>query len=561
MKFLFVCAAGKIPEIGTGHFVRMYEIAGLINNKQKNLSVEIFFFGHFEQKYVKLIKRKRFNLIKCQNINIDGIQFSNLLNKYDFDIVIIDNLDLIFLKELKDFSTNAIIITLDNFIDSPLVDIYLYSTRVGNNLSFEKKLISFPDPSIMVSAPNTPSNSFKVFCSFGGYDNMQYESKLIEAILSLNPMKSITWIFGSSNPKYLRKFIVKGGNITIINKQSEFYKSLSGANLALVSGGLTMFQSLYLGVPTIVIPQYAHQYDSALELETLGACIVKNSPKNSHDFLKLIKLVTMLMNDPISLHRLSSKSREIVKENQIETLANNFLVYEKLEWDSHFFNFPIARIYPQKLTKKIIEYSLAKAKKDQIRCIYYLDSGESFDSLKIAKLNQFNLVDERITFEKKIQEFKKLRTLYRFRFATFADTSVLKEIASDAYLHSRYYFDKNFDLDSCKKFYQEWISKSIKGELDDFVILALENEKIIGFISIKILQNIATIGLVAVTPSHRGKGVGKSLVTYSENLICESKIPIVRVVTQGRNSAALSLYSKLGFIKIKTEYWHHKWID
>ena len=111
--------------------------------------------------------------------------------------------------------------------------------------------------------------------------------------------------------------------------------------------------------------------------------------------------------------------------------------------------------------------------------------------------------------------------------------------------------------------YLNWILKSIKGRFDDCVYiltnLNIKNE-ILGFLSIKIIDNICQIGLIAINPKFSNKGIGSILIKNLKNIIFNrKKIKKIIVITQGRNIPAQRLYEKNNFLLTKSELWYHKW--
>jgi ribosomal protein S18 acetylase RimI-like enzyme len=145
------------------------------------------------------------------------------------------------------------------------------------------------------------------------------------------------------------------------------------------------------------------------------------------------------------------------------------------------------------------------------------------------------------------------------RLATLEDKFQLSQIAQDAYSFSRYFFDQNFNPDKCQAFYVEWVHKSITGHLDDYVLVQEVDGVIAGYVTVKLSRNLATIGLVGVRDEFRGTGIGRRLMQDLELFLFEFDVPLVRVVTQGRNIAAQNLYSSCGYGLVNNEYWLHRW--
>ncbi len=54
------------------------------------------------------------------------------------------------------------------------------------------------------------------------------------------------------------------------------------------------------------------------------------------------------------------------------------------------------------------------------------------------------------------------------------------------------------------------MKKSIKREIANEVFTYSLNDKIVGFVTCKIIENTIDIGLISVNNHHQGKGIGKN---------------------------------------------------
>lgn len=101
-------------------------------------------------------------------------------------------------------------------------------------------------------------------------------------------------------------------------------------------------------------------------------------------------------------------------------------------------------------------------------------------------------------------------------------------------------------------FSHPWSKKSLEEPLEkenSLFIVAVEDEKVIGYVGMEVIVDEGYIFNVAVSADYRRRGVGyalvRELVTYSmKNSLC-----FITLEVRESNSAAISLYSKFGFIK------------
>ncbi len=80
--------------------------------------------------------------------------------------------------------------------------------------------------------------------------------------------------------------------------------------------------------------------------------------------------------------------------------------------------------------------------------------------------------------------------------------------------------------------------------------VVLDADRIIGFANFYNYEKnkSAFIGNVVIAKDYRGKGIGKNIVTYMLNIAFKKyKLPEIRISVFNNNTAALLLYSGLGF--------------
>lgn len=92
------------------------------------------------------------------------------------------------------------------------------------------------------------------------------------------------------------------------------------------------------------------------------------------------------------------------------------------------------------------------------------------------------------------------------------------------------------------------------------ILVAEEDEKVVGFINYMITFNSATIGQVAVTKQYRGKGIATKLLAAMEETFPKNIDDVVETVTlevRESNIPAINLYKKNGyeFVVMKNKYY------
>jgi dTDP-4-amino-4,6-dideoxy-D-galactose acyltransferase len=142
------------------------------------------------------------------------------------------------------------------------------------------------------------------------------------------------------------------------------------------------------------------------------------------------------------------------------------------------------------------------------------------------------------------------------------DVPRLRELATDLYTHSRYYFDLNFPRDRVQIFYQDWIEKSVHGSFDDLTWVISVNNQVAGFCTLRFIgKKEVSIGLVGIDQNMAGQQLGSYLMQEVFSSLKKKGIEKVKVVTQGRNYSAQRLYQRSGFLIDKIEIYYHLWFD
>lgn len=221
---------------------------------------------------------------------------------------------------------------------------------------------------------------------------------------------------------------------------------------------------------------------------------------------------------------------------------------KKLDWDSDFFNIKVGEIINPDTNSIVL--------KEDFDLIYVV-SDEDFQ-LKIENFeNTFS--ETKVVFCKTIEESnEKLESILKFDEVNI-DKNQLYLLAYESGKNSRFLLDKKFDESHFKKLYQAWIDNSINKKFADDILVYHEENHAKGFVTYKIKNDTASVGLIAVNSASQGKGIGAKLLLYLENLVIEKEIKQIVIPTQLSNIQACNFYQKKGYsIKNKT-YIKHYW--
>jgi dTDP-4-amino-4,6-dideoxy-D-galactose acyltransferase len=233
-----------------------------------------------------------------------------------------------------------------------------------------------------------------------------------------------------------------------------------------------------------------------------------------------------------------------------------------LDWDSEFFGLRIGRVTENRLQPETIEQINQWADLQRIDCLYFLADIGDLKTIRLAEINEFRMVDIRVTLEKIIDKSTTIpnqASIGSIRLVSPDDLNALKAIARVSYHDTRFYADTNFPVARADALYEIWIEKSCKGYADAVFVLEIDQQSA-GYISCHLLgEGKGNIGLVGVSQNSQGKSIGNLLIDNALNWFVGKNVTQVSVVTQGRNIKAQRLYQRCGFLTRSLQFWYHRW--
>lgn len=248
-------------------------------------------------------------------------------------------------------------------------------------------------------------------------------------------------------------------------------------------------------------------------------------------------------------------------ETALIPASQKISIVDKLNWDTNFFGFNIAKLNHEKIKENIIKLVLGWCVNNKIKCLYYAAGGSDWLSIRLAEKHGFGFVNIRVTYSLAANDPQRAKkNKYNFRKAKKSDLSSLIKMTKNLYLDSKYYFDKNFPDKLCDKFYSTWIKKlALSKNKGENVYVLADSGKPIAYIASGAEYGTVHIFLVAVDCDYQKKGLGKLLI--NEFIRFQQKLGYknFKVVTQGRNIAALRLYQSYGFKIVSEQIEYHKW--
>jgi len=212
---------------------------------------------------------------------------------------------------------------------------------------------------------------------------------------------------------------------------------------------------------------------------------------------------------------------------------------KKLEWDSQFFGFPVGDIFIEEHFSDSLVLNSDTYKFFQVRSV--------FPTNIVSDTHLLTYWETKTIFSKKLTEKHYLNDII-FDYDEFPlSENSLYDLAYESGKHSRYKQDENITEEKFKELYKLWIVNSINKSFADKIFYFKENEEILGFVTFKIKESFAQIGLIAVSPNSQGKGIGKKLLQCAENYCFKKNIEALFIPTQLENVPACNFYRKMGY--------------
>ncbi len=276
MRLIIRTDASESSDFGTGHVQRMTLFAENIKNYGN-----IFFLMRSKNQFsVSKTIQTKFKVVKINSDrdleqNTKEELFSIL--KLKPDIVFFDRLNtkynLIHILKKK----NVKVVSFDDSgLGSKLTNL-TFNSLVSSKLEEANILNGYKYLILNKNIKNKKIRKNQIFISFGGFDKKKLCQKMLQKIdfSKFNNYKFILVCGSNSYKQQLEKFIkiTEINNVKILARTDNFLETLSNSKLSITAGGITLFESIRLKIPSLCYPQFHHQIRNINQLEDLGLTI------------------------------------------------------------------------------------------------------------------------------------------------------------------------------------------------------------------------------------------------------------------------------------------------
>lgn len=168
----------------------------------------------------------------------------------------------------------------------------------------------------------------------------------------------------------------------------------------------------------------------------------------------------------------------------------------------------------------------------------------------------FYCVESRLVFEKQRQEggIPRLDN-FTLRCALPEDENDVRWIAQISFTYSRFHCDPKFSLFEASALKEAWASNFFVGGRGTHMIVAVHQDRCVGFLLLIAQRDVLIIDLIAVAPEYQNRGVAAAMITYAEHIYTGTNR--IRVGTQAANIPSVRLYKRIGFRLVASQYILH----
>jgi spore coat polysaccharide biosynthesis predicted glycosyltransferase SpsG len=334
-KLIFRCDAGSAPEIGTGHVTRSKTIANSLVEKGFLLPNDIYFYTRSDIDYdlgeSHLCKSGyEYQVFPNSQLEANSISEINILKNSSASLILMDRLQTTenFVRAIS--SSGKKIVTFDDY-GSGRIHADLAINAIFDDIDYSENLKKGYEYLVLSQPTYFPvpikKNVEKIVATFGGLDARNLCKFFLENSSCIPESCSVDVILGKCDKSLVNDYLAyieakkNTDKFQLHVFPPNYHNIIAGADLAITSGGLSIFEFLAYGVPTIGLPQYKHQHRTIKKLEDAGIGLLGSNGMILLDEMFELALNKMLNN--FSLRKsMAMKARASIDGNGIDRIVN-----------------------------------------------------------------------------------------------------------------------------------------------------------------------------------------------------------------------------------------------
>lgn len=274
-KIMIVVYGGFLR--GMGHVVRMKRLAKELVQEGNDL-----YFYTNEQMCVEMLSHPEWHVHLVQESNV-SLQMEQDIKELHPDLLLVDVLDcdLQFLRSIKSSSRYARLVLFEEeraeacqLADAVVNGIYGGLDEKHLQVNGTDYFYGTPyllldhEISKLKDTYEVRKECKKVVVSLGGSDPGGLLLKVVSSLLEARHLHILAVAGKASRVEEQ----IEAAHIQFIRHTDQFTAHLAEADLAIVAGGVTLYEAVCIGVPSIVLSQVDHQAVTAARFAQNGAC-------------------------------------------------------------------------------------------------------------------------------------------------------------------------------------------------------------------------------------------------------------------------------------------------
>ena len=271
------------PSKGFGNFNRCLNIAESL--KQKNCLIS--FVVDDNEFVISELKKRKFNFASIP-LSKSVFEKTNLLKNYleqnNSKLCIIDMREYGEILSKKLLNSNCKVVLFDDAWNKQVyADVIFNGTNVEsyhnyNIINKDSKLFLGPkywiiDKNFKIFRKNSSSikikKKYSILITMGGSDKFNLTTTTVKSLMNIDNLH-LSIIIGPffSHTENLLKIISSKSNVTLYKSPPKIWKIFSSADIAICTGGNTLFELACMGIPTLCIPSVIHEIKYAKKFKS-----------------------------------------------------------------------------------------------------------------------------------------------------------------------------------------------------------------------------------------------------------------------------------------------------
>ena len=229
---------------------------------------------------------------------------------------------------------------------------------------------------------------------------------------------------------------------------------------------------------------------------------------------------------------------------------------ERLDWDSTFFDVPIARTDLTGATPERLRAIDDEARAEGIACLYGTLDPTDGVAAHLAQSHGHRLVEVALRFDRPAMPFTPKPSACEVRRGTLDDLPALEPAIRTLAPWSRYAADPRFGPDAARRMHEAWIERAARDTDERALFLAYDDTGIIG-VATFVRSPVPRVDIKGVLK--QGTGAADALMVALFDWAEHG--PTEAGPCAARNLPVLRYVERCGFRVCSTRYLFHRWLD